>query len=113
MHEAHAFAAAAVRRFDEHRIADARCGGARFIDRPRGAAGRNWDAGLRHLLACGGLRSHRLHRARRRTDERDAGALARRGEFAVLAEETVAGMDRFGAALLGGGEDLVDAEITV
>ena len=35
----------------------------------------------------------------------------RAGEGGVLRQEAVAGMDRLGAGLLGGGDDLVDVEI--
>src|SRR5262249_8290134 len=61
----------------------------------------------------GRLRAHRFHRARRRTDERDAFRLAGRGELAVLGEEAVARMYGVGARALRDVEDLVEAEIAV
>jgi hypothetical protein len=46
-----------------------------------------------------------------RTDEDDTGGDQRLGEGLALGQEAVAGMDRFGAGLLAGGDDLLDQEI--
>ena len=45
------------------------------------------------------------------SDEDDAGGFAGGGEIGILAEESVAGMDGFGAVLAGGVENAVDAQV--
>ena len=57
------------------------------------------DAGLLHQRLGRGFRAHRADRGRRRADEDDAGRRAGFGEFGILREEAVAGMDRLGAGL--------------
>jgi len=47
----------------------------------------------------------------RRTDEHDALRLAAFGENGVFRQEAVAGMDRFGPGVTGGGDDAVDVQV--
>jgi hypothetical protein len=53
------------------------------------------------------------HGAGGRTDEDDAGPLARLGKRRVLAEEAVAGVDGVAAGLLRDVDDLVDAQVAL
>ncbi|MNI26837.1 hypothetical protein D3C73_805540 [compost metagenome] len=48
-----------------------------------------------------------------RANEGNAGRLAGIGEFSTFGEEAVTGVDRLGAGFPGGGEDLVDTQVTV
>ncbi len=50
---------------------------------------------------------------RRRADKSDARRFAGCGERQAFREKTVAGPDRFRAALAGGGENFIDAQIAV
>ncbi len=110
---AHAFAAAAGHRLDENRIADlARFAGQMF----RGlvvaqVARHHGDTGFCHERLGAILQSHRTDGAGGRADEDDPGSGAGFREFCVLGEEAIAGMDRFGAGLLGGGKNGVGAQI--
>jgi hypothetical protein len=86
VHLAHALAAAARRRLEQHRVADLLHG-----QRERGVvearavrAGDDGHARLRHRLLGADLVAHRLDRRRRRPDEHDARLLARGGERGVL-----------------------------
>ncbi len=47
----------------------------------------------------------------RGSDEDEAGVFAGRGEIGVLAQESVARMDGFGAVLAGGVQNAVDAQV--
>jgi len=87
--------------------------GARIVERPRGAAGDDRDPRLLHDRARAGLAAHGLDRARGGAYEDDPRVLARFGELGILGEKAVTGVDRFGAALLAGVEDLVDAQIAL
>ena len=60
-----------------------------------------------------GLAAHAPHGGGRRPDELDAGLAHGFGEIGVLGEEAVARMDAVGAGRLGGGDDLVDAQVAV
>ena len=113
--DAEALAAAAARRLAGDRVADLLGLLARRLDvRGRlGRAGHDRHAGLGHDLARPRLRAHRLDRLRRRADEDDAGLGAGAGEVGVLGEEAVAGMDRLGAGLLGGLDDLLDVQVAL
>ena len=48
-----------------------------------------------------------------RSNEDDPGSRQRFGKGFALGQEAIAGVDRLGAALLAGGHDLVDDEVTV
>ena len=115
LNDAHAFAAAAGRGFDQHRIAD----GARLFRQPCIAllfamiAGDQRHAGLRHQRFRLGFRAHGADRGGGRADEDDAGRLASGSEIRVLGEEAVTGMDRLRAALLCGVDDPRDVEIAL
>ena len=98
---AHALAAAAGHRLDQHRPADRR-GLARQRARRlvvAEIAGRHRHAGLGHQPLGGVLQAHGADRGRRRADPDQAGGDHRLGEVGVLGEEAVARMDRLGAGL--------------
>ena len=105
--DAHAAAAAAGDRLDQHGKADARClvGEERVVLPVAVIAGQQRHAGAFHQRLGGGLGAHGAHRRRRRADEDDARRGAGFGEGGVLREEAVAGMDRLGAARARGGDD--------
>jgi hypothetical protein len=109
----HALAAASRGRLDQHRVADA----IGFLLERRGVlrgaviAGHQRHAGLFHQRLCGALRSHRLDRASRRTDEHHPGLPASLRKLRVLGQEAVTGMDRLRAAFPPGLEDAVRAQI--
>ena len=105
---AHALAAPAGARLDQHRETDARRLGGQAVLRlvlaviardDRHAGGDHQRLGFR-------LAAHDADRCGRRADEDDAGGRAGPGEIRVLREEAVAGVDRLGA---GGARDLDDA----
>jgi hypothetical protein len=97
-----ALAPAAARRLHRDGEADLVAGdGQRVLrggDRVRGARHDRHARGL-HELAGAGLGAHRVDRARRRADERDAGLLEGARERRVLGQEPVARVDRVGPAL--------------
>ena len=106
-------AAAARRRLDHHRVADL----PGDLDRQRRAldrfvvAGDRADAGLGGELLRLDLVAHRRDRRVLRADEDDALLLDAAREGLVLGQEAVAGMDRVGAGLLAGGDDLVHRQV--
>ena len=109
--QAHALAAAAGHRLDQHRIADlsaASCG------QPLGdlvvavIAGHHRHAGLRHQRLGRVLRAHGADRRGRRPDEDQARRRAGLGEVGVLGQEAIAGMDRLGAGRSRRRDDRVD-----
>jgi len=61
--------------------------------------------------AGGRLVSHDADLLRGRPDERDVRRHARLGEFRVLGQESVAGVDGVGASYLRGGDDARDVEV--
>ena len=79
------------------------------VPRPRHHRSAAGNSGL----AGGGLRSHHADGIGRRADEDQAGILAGGGEIGVLAEKPVAGVDGVGAAVAGGGQNAVGAEVTL
>ncbi len=95
VHLAHALAAAAGARLEQHRVADLhRSQRQRLVVQPGPVgSGHHRHARLGHGLLGPDLVAHRLDGRRRRADERDPGRLARRGEHGVLRQEAVAGMD--------------------
>ena len=112
-HDAHAAPAAAARRLEDHRKADA----PRLFD---GVIGIAEDLAAREqrkpealrVAARGDLVAPRAHRLGRRPDERHAALLAERGELGVLGEEAVARMDCVGAGDLGGADDRRNIQVT-
>ncbi len=114
-HHAHALAAAAGARLDQHRVADA-VGLApeqRRILVGRVVAGHEPHAGLFHQLLGLGLQAHRADRRRRRADERDARVGAGLRELLVLAEEAIARVDGLRTGRLGRLDDAFPAQVAV
>ena len=109
---AHALAAAAGDRLDQHRIAD--CVG--FLLEALGVlvlaeiAGRHRHAGLGHQLLRRVLQAHGADAVRLRPDPDQPGVDHRLREIGILREEAVAGMDRLGARRLRRLDDPVAAK---
>ena len=109
---AHALAAAAGRRFEQHGIADLgskRRGG--FGRRENTAAGRDRHARLVHDPARRRLVAHGGDDARFRTNERETVVARDFGEACVLGEKSVARVNRIGTADQSGRDDVRDVEI--
>ncbi len=70
-------------------------------------------ARLDHQRLGGALEPHRAHRRSRRPDEGDARAFAALGEFRVLAQETVAGMQALSARREGRLDDRLAVEVAL
>ena len=111
--DAHALAAAARRGLDHHRIADfvGDLGGALGALDHAEETGNGRDLGGVGELLRFDLVAHRLDGARVGADEDDPFSGERVSEGGALGEEAVAGMHRFRAGLLAGGDDLVDQKI--
>ncbi len=112
---AHTLATAACRCLYDYResdfAGDAPCLG-RIAHTIRGSwhdrhAGRDGD------FARLGLRPHHSNALRRGTDEGNSLPLTSRGEFGILAQESVAWMDRICPVLLGRIENAIDPKITL
>ena len=114
-HDAHALAAAAGRRLDQHGKADALRLGAQKLRRLVLAvvAGHQRHAGLLHQRLGFGLAAHGADRGGGRADEDDARVGAGFGESGVFRQEAVAGMDRLGARAFGGVQDGVRPQVAV
>ena len=69
------------------------------------------DARGRHHLLRLDLGAHRGDRGHRRTDPRQPGIAHRGGEFSVLREESVSGMDRVGVGGFRGGDQLRGVQV--
>ena len=76
-------------------------------------AGDERDAGLAHEGFGGAFAAHGADGGRGRADEGESGGGAGFGEIGVFGEEAVAGVDGVGARGVGGGDDVVGAEIAV
>ena len=113
--DAHALAAAAGRGLDHDRIADFLGDLHRLVGILDHAeiAGDGIDARFLGQLLGFDLVAHRGDGVRIGPDEGDARLLQRRRELAVLGQEAIAGMDRLGAGLLAGLDDLLDREIAL
>ena len=87
VHLAHALAAAAGARLEQHRVADLLDGQRqrRVVQPGAVGAGHDRHPGLGHRLLGPDLVAHRLDRRGRRADEGDPGVRAGRGERGVLA----------------------------
>ncbi|MEJ0042121.1 MAG: hypothetical protein WDM81_07830 [Rhizomicrobium sp.] len=111
-HNAHAAAAAAGDGLDDDRAARRLKERADLFQRRRSRRTRK----DRHAEALGqgagaGLVAEDRQHMRRGADEDQSHLLAVGGEFGVLAQEAVAGMDRLAFGGLGGGDDAGDVEI--
>ncbi len=111
--DAHAFAAAAGRRLQHDGIADLIGDLDRLLAVFDDAemARNHTDFGFGGEFFQLDLVAHRLDRARIGSDEDDALVRERLGEGGALGEETVARMNRLGARLLAGRDNLVDQQI--
>ncbi|AIL00295.1 hypothetical protein P797_35190 [Pseudomonas aeruginosa VRFPA04] len=113
LHQAHAAAAAAGAGLDHQRVADA------FGLAPQGrvvlfgafVAGDARHPGGEHGDLRQALAAHQVDGFRIRADEDDPGGFAGTGEFGVLGEEAVAGVDRLGAAATGGVKDRLEVQV--
>ena len=113
--DAHAAAAAAGRRLDQHRVADLVGQRQRLglvLDQPL-AAGHDGDAGLLGELAGLVLVAQPPHRLLRRADELDLARAADLGEVGVLRQEAVAGVDGLDVGDLGGADDARDLQVAL
>ncbi len=112
-HHAHSTATAAGGGFQHHRVADALGGFESFFrsfqDPVR--AGQDGDAAFPHGGAGVLLQSHGARDVGLGSDELDLGCLADLGEVGILAQETVAGMDRVDVGDLGGADHRRNVEI--
>ena len=115
MHHPHPLASTACRRLDQHRITDLVRSGDQIGVSETGARHTRHDrhAERRHRGLRGDLVAHGLDRRGRRTDERDASLLQRRGELRVLRKESVAGVDRLCAGASGRLNDCLDVEVAL
>ena len=95
VHLAHALAAAARARLEQHRVADLRGRQRQRLVVQAGpvGSGHHGHARLGHGLLGPDLVAHGFDGRRRRADEHDPGRLAGRGERRVLRQEAVAGVD--------------------
>ncbi|MNO81996.1 hypothetical protein D3C76_732550 [compost metagenome] len=111
----HAFAAAARGGLEQHRVADAFAGGAEGFQVLGFAVitGHQWHASGFHQGFGGGLAAHGVDGRGRWAEENQTGVFNGAGESGVLRQKTIAGVNRLGAAGLGGGDQLVDLQITV
>ena len=115
VHCAHALAATARAGLDQDGVADAVGLGLQQRRVLVGAviARHQRHAGAFHQLLGLGLQAHVLDRRGWRADENQAGIGAGLGEFLVLAQKAVAGVDRLRASRLGGCQDGWPAQIAV
>ena len=113
--EAHAPAAAARHRLDQHRIADPLGGGAQPLRIVLAVmeAGNHRHPGLLHQPLRGILQPHRGHCLGRRADEDQPGRLHGSREVGILAEKPVSGMDRLRPLGQRRLDHRVDAQVAV
>ena len=115
VHGAHALAAATGTGLDQHRVTNA-VGFALQERRVLVAAvvtGHQRHAGFFHELLRLGLQTHGLYGRGRRADEDQAGFDAGTREFFVLAQKTVARVNRFGTGGAGSLDDAFPTQITL
>ena len=112
-HHTHSLAAASVRSLDDHRVLHAVAELHRVLQLGdgTGGSGNHGDAVLDGDLSCRRLASHHLQVADSGSDEQDPRVFHRLGKVSVLAEETVAGMNRAHSVLLGDVDDGGDVEV--
>ena len=112
---AHAAAAAAGRRLDQHGKAELvgeRNGLGLVLDQPF-AAGHGGHVDFLGQLPGGVLVAQQRHRLVRGADEVDLATAADLGEMGVFGQKAVAGMNRLHVADLGGADDAVDLQVAV
>src|SRR5665213_1876167 len=113
--DTHAASAATGDCLQDHRIAD----GARplqrlaFVGDDAVRAGQNRHLSLLHCLACGGLFAHHARHFGRRPDELDVRSAAHLGEVRILAEQTIAGMNRVHIGDLRRRDDRRNIQVTI
>jgi hypothetical protein len=110
----HPDAAAARRALQHHRVADPlrRAAGLRdVLQQLRARQQRQLRLGRERARRV--LEAERPDVIRRRSDERDARALAARRELGVLGQEAVAGVDRLGAGAVGRLQDPIGVQVAV
>ena len=112
---AHALAAAAGHRLDQHGKADV---AGRGLERVRGLvlaviAGYDGHPGVLHQLLGRVLQPHGPDRVGRRADEGEAGRSTRLGESRVFGQEAVAGVDGLRAGAPGRVDDGVGLQVAV
>ncbi len=113
VHETHAFAAAASRGLQHHRIADARRNFFGLLERFQASrcAGNKGNARALHRLSRAGFRAHGVHRRGGGADELHARLSAGARELRILGKKSVAGMNGVRAGARGNVENLLDVEI--
>ncbi len=106
-------AAAAEARLDHQRVADLLCrGGDVVVLTKRGfGTGNGGHSNGVGQAPRGSLVAERVELVGGRADEGHPGGVARAREARILGEESVAGMEGVGAALLRDGDDLIDVQI--
>ena len=112
MHDVHAFAASACCRFDEHRVGQG-VGFRKDIVQGACHSEGHGDVVLDSHFACGDLVAHEAHGFCVGTDEDQVVLPAGLVELWILGEESVAGVDGFGAAIEGGVDDLLYVKVGV
>ena len=112
---AHALAAAAGGRLDQHRVADALglAGEQRIVLGGAVIAGHQANTGLGHDAFGFGFGAHRTNRGRRRPDEDESRRRDRLGERFVLGQKAVARMDSLRASRHRDFDDAISAQITL
>ena len=110
---AHAAAAAAHRRLDDHRVAERRGNRLGLVARHdrRVAAGEHRHARFARQLARGHLVSQQVEQLGPRPDESDPRAGAGPGELGVFRQEAVTGMNRVDLLRPGQLDDRLDVQI--
>jgi len=113
VHDPHPFTATAGGGLDHNRKPGLVGGFAEHFDigRTGGHAGNKRDTGLCHSNTRSDLVAHQFHRFGSRTYEHDPLSLAAAGKIRVFGKEAVAGVYSISAGFLGGGNDLVDAQV--
>ncbi len=114
-HDGHPDASPASRGLDDHGITEVASDGCCLRRRgdALGAARDDGNAGLHHLPPGGRLVAHEFQHPARRPYEPDPFPFAGGGEARVLGQEAVTGMDRVGAASLGGIDDLLSGQVAL
>ncbi len=108
----HADAATACRALEHHRVADgASCRDGRLQTVEQFGAFEHGHAMLLGQRSGGVLEAEYAQLLGRRADEGDTGVFAGLSECSVFGEKPVAGMNGFGAAGVGDGDDLVHRQI--
>jgi len=114
MDDAHSLSATAGDSFDDNWEPNGLGDLSRFVGIFNNAIGThdNGNSGRLHRILGAGLIAHRFDHFGFGTDEGKSGGVANVGKFGVLGEESVAGMNRFGASEMRGADDARDVEVT-